>query len=67
MEKLESTILGNVYTREHIMNSSKRLELLLSIKNTIVQGTRYISIIEHLLPIRKEYGGMRINQAKIGS
>ena len=53
------------YTPEQIINSLREAEVLLSQGNTITQAARHLAITEQTYyRWRKEYGGMRINQAK---
>ena len=53
------------YTPEQIINSLREAEVLLSQGNTKVQAARHLGITEQTYyRWRKEYGGMRINQAK---
>ena len=53
------------YTPEQIINSLREAEVLLSKGNTASQAARHLGITEQTYyRWRKEYGGMRINQAK---
>jgi len=53
------------YTPEQIINSLRESEVLLSQGNTAAQAARHLGITEQTYyRWRKEYGGMRINQAK---
>ena len=53
------------YTPEQIINSLREAEVLLSKGNTTAQTARHLGITEQTYyRWRKEYGGMRINQAK---
>ncbi len=53
------------YTPEQIINSLREAEVLLSKGNTTAQAARHLGITEQTYyRWRKEYGGMRINQAK---
>jgi len=53
------------YSPEQIINSLREAEVLLSQGNTAVQAARHLGITEQTYyRWRKEYGGMRINQAK---
>lgn len=53
------------YTPEQIINSLREAEVLLSQENTITQVARQLGITQQTYyRWRKEYGGMRINQAK---
>ena len=53
------------YTPEHIINSLREAEVLLSQGSTAGQAARHLGITEQTYyRWRKEYGGMRINQAK---
>ena len=54
-----------LYTPEQIINSLREAEVLLSQGNTTGQAARHLGITEQTYyRWRKEYGGMRINQAK---
>ena len=54
-----------LYTPEQIINSLREAEVLLSQGNTAGQAARHLGITEQTYyRWRKEYGGMRINQAK---
>ncbi len=53
------------YTPEQIINSLREAEVLMSQGNTAGQVARHLGISEQTYyKWRKEYGGMRINQAK---
>ncbi len=53
------------YTPEQIINSLREAEVLLSQGSTTGQAARNLGITEQTYyRWRKEYGGMRINQAK---
>ncbi len=53
------------YTPEQIINSLREAEVLLSKGSTAGQAARHLGITEQTYyRWRKEYGGMRINQAK---
>jgi len=53
------------YTPEHIINSLREAEVLMSQVSTAAEAARHLSITEQTYyRWRKEYGGMRINQAK---
>jgi transposase-like protein len=53
------------YTPEQIINSLREAEVLLSQGNTAAEAARHLGITEQTYyRWRKEYGGMRINQAK---
>ncbi len=53
------------YTPEQIINSLREAEVLISQGNTAAQAARHLGITEQTYyRWRKEYGGMRINQAK---
>jgi len=53
------------YNPEQIINSLREAEVLLSQGNTASQAARHLGITEQTYyRWRKEYGGMRINQAK---
>jgi len=53
------------YTPEQIINSLREAEVLLSQGSTAAQAARHLGITEQTYyRWRKEYGGMRINQAK---
>jgi transposase-like protein len=53
------------YTPEKIINSLREAEVLLSQGNTTKEAARHLGITEQTYyRWRKEYGGMRINQAK---
>ena len=53
------------YTPEQIINSLREAEVLLSKGSTATEAARHIGISEQTYyKWRKEYGGMRINQAK---
>jgi len=53
------------YTPEQIINSLREAEVFLSQGNTITQVARQLGITQQTYyRWRKEYGGMRINQAK---
>jgi transposase-like protein len=53
------------YTPEQIINSLREAEVLLSQGNTASEAARHLGISEQTYyKWRKEYGGMRINQAK---
>jgi len=53
------------YTPEQIINSLREAEVLLSQGNTTAEAARQLGITEQTYyRWRKEYGGMRINQAK---
>ena len=53
------------YTSEQIINSLREVEVPLSKGSTAVEAARHLGISEQTYyKRRKEYGGMRINQAK---
>ena len=53
------------YTPEQIINSLREAEVLMSQGSTAGEAARYLAITEQTYyRWRKEYGGMRINQAK---
>ena len=53
------------YTPEQIINSLREAEVLLSKGSTAAEAARQLGISEQTYyKWRKEYGGMRINQAK---
>ena len=53
------------YTPEQIINSLREAEVLISQGSTTGQAARHLGITEQTYyRWRKEYGGMRINQAK---
>jgi transposase-like protein len=53
------------YTPEKIINSLREAEVLMSKGNTAGQAARHLGISEQTYyKWRKDYGGMRINQAK---
>ena len=53
------------YTPEQIINSLREAELLMSQGSTAAEASRHMGITEQTYyRWRKEYGGMRINQAK---
>ena len=53
------------YTPEQIINSLREAEVLISQGSTAKKAARYLGISEQTYyKWRKEYGGMRINQAK---
>jgi len=53
------------YTPEQIINSLKEAEVLMSQGSTAAEAARHLGITEQTYyRWRKEYGGMRINQAK---
>ena len=53
------------YTPEQIINSLREAEVLISQGNTAAEAARHMGISEQTYyKWRKEYGGMRINQAK---
>jgi putative transposase len=53
------------YTPEQIINSLREAEVLVSQGSTAGQAARHLGITEQTYyRWRKEYGGMRINQAK---
>ena len=53
------------YTPEQIINSLREAEVLLSQGSTAAEASRHLGISEQTYyKWRKEYGGMRINQAK---
>ena len=53
------------YTPEQIINSLREAEVLLSQGSTAAEAARHMGISEQTYyKWRKEYGGMRINQAK---
>ena len=53
------------YTPEQIINSLREAEVLLSQGSTAAEAARHLGISEQTYyKWRKEYGGMRINQAK---
>ena len=53
------------YTPEQIINSLRETEVLLSQGNTTAEAARHLSITEQTYyRWRKEYGCMRVNQAK---
>ena len=53
------------YSPEQIINSLRETEVLMSQGSTAAEAARHLSITEQTYyRWRKEYGGMRINQAK---
>ncbi len=53
------------YTPEQIINSLREAEVLMSKGSTAAEAARHLGITEQTYyRWRKEYGGMRINQAK---
>jgi len=53
------------YTPEQIINKLREAEILLSQGNSIVEASRKIGVTEQTYyRWRKEYGGMRVEQAK---
>ena len=53
------------YTPEQIINSLREAEVLLSQGSTAAEAARHLGISEQTYyKWRKEYGGLRINQAK---
>ena len=53
------------YTPEQIINSLREAEVLISQGSTAKEAARHLQISEQTYyKWRKEYGGMRINQAK---
>jgi len=53
------------YTPEQIINKLREAEILLSQGNSISEASRKIGVIEQTYyRWRKEYGGMRVEQAK---
>ena len=53
------------YTPEQIINSLREAEVLLSQGSTAAEAARHLGITEQTYyRWRKEYGGMKINQAK---
>ena len=53
------------YTPEQIINSLREAEVLISRGSTAKEASRHLGIAEQTYyRWRKEYGGMRINQAK---
>jgi putative transposase len=53
------------YTPEQIINSLRETEVLMSQGSTAAEAARHLGITEQTYyKWRKEYGGMRINQAK---
>ena len=53
------------YTPEQIINSLREAEVLLSQGSTTAEAARHLGITQQTYyRWRKEYGGMRINQAK---
>ena len=53
------------YTPEQIINSLREAEVLMSQGSTAAEASRHMGITEQTYyRWRKEYGGMRINQAK---
>ena len=53
------------YSPEQIINSLREAEVLMSQGSTAAQAARHMGITEQTYyRWRKEYGGMRINQAK---
>ncbi len=53
------------YTPEQIINSLREAEVLMSQGSTAAQAARHLGITQQTYyRWRKEYGGMRINQAK---
>ena len=54
-----------LYTPEQIITSLREAEVLISQGNTAAEAARHLGITEQTYyHWRKEYGGMRINQAK---
>jgi transposase-like protein len=53
------------FTPEQIINSLREAEVLISKGNTAAEAARHLGISEQTYyKWRKDYGGMRINQAK---
>ena len=53
------------YTPEQIINSLREAEVIMSQGSTATEAARHLGITEQTYyRWRKEYGGMRINQAK---
>ena len=53
------------YTPEQIINSLREAEVLMSQGNTAAEASRHMGITEQTYyRWRKEYGGMRVDQAK---
>lgn len=53
------------YTPEQIINSLREAEVLMSQGSTAAEAARHLSISEQTYyKWRRQYGGMRINQAK---
>ena len=53
------------YTPEQIINSLREAEVLMSQGSTAAESARHLGVSEQTYyKWRKEYGGMRINQAK---
>jgi putative transposase len=53
------------YTPEQIINKLREAEILLSQGNSIIEASRKIGVTEQTYyRWRKEYGGMRVEQAK---
>ena len=58
-------MVRRLYTAEQIINKLREAEILLSQGTTIAEASRKIGVTEQTYyRWRKEYGGMRIEQAK---
>ncbi len=64
-KRKEETMPRKRYTPEQIINSLREAEVLTSQGSTTKEASRHLGISEQTYyKWRKEYGGMRINQAK---
>jgi len=64
-KRKEETMPRKRYTSEQIINSLREAEVLISQGSTAKEAARHLGISEQTYyKWRKEYGGMRINQAK---
>jgi transposase-like protein len=64
-KRKEETMPRKRYTPEQIINSLREAEVLISQGSTAKEAARHMGISEQTYyKWRKEYGGMRINQAK---
>lgn len=64
-KRKEETMPRKHYTPEKIINSLREAEVLISQGSTAKEAARHLGISEQTYyKWRKEYGGMRINQAK---
>jgi transposase-like protein len=64
-KRKERTMPKKRYTPEQIINSLREAEVLISQGSTAKEAVRHLGVSEQTYyKWRKEYGGMRINQAK---